>query len=332
MRRYLWGLIFVIALTGCDEDWESKSDHLQRKDFYSQWIRLALPTGDNLGQLESIVKTENGFSLLYRRPLGSGMEQWQWENRVYNSSEGLEWKEYVFPLVQSSRYYRDMAYGNGLLMLVGAINGNDGIVATSSNGSTFTHQQVETWGLGAVRFVEGYFYGLSTWDSLFRSKDGVDFQRIVTETAMLSDIAFGEGRYVAVGSGPIQISDDGVNFRSVSIDCSLPNACRTDPDGGLYQGYRSRVLYADGYFYTGGSHSDGFVSADGEHWEYQSHAPDEFFGGYLLRLEENGLLAWQPEDGFETHKRIELTDRNPDSKSCMDHRCVIIKNQLILIP
>ena len=132
-----------------------------------------------------------------------------------------------------------------------------------------------------------------------------------------------------VGSGPIQISDDGVDFRSVSIDCSLPNDCITDPDGGVHQGYRSRILYADGHFYI-----DGFVSADGEHWEQdiQDHTPDGFLGGYLLRLEENGLLAWKPEDGFETHKLIEVTDHNPDSKSCSDHRCVIINKQLILIP
>lgn len=144
---------------------------------------------------------------------------------------------------------------------------------------------VTTW--RSVQFVGDRFFAMGGTD-LGISTDGEPWNHVALTNVQPSGVAYGKGRYVLVGSGPIQVSDDGVSFRQVVLDCALPSACIRDPSGGEHQGYHAGVLFQDGRFYT-----SQLISTDGIVWQANPNDPPgvPVNGGYF-RAHEGQLQIW----------------------------------------
>jgi hypothetical protein len=282
-----------------------------------------------------------GFAALFRRSLGSGKDSLGYENRVLRSTDGLSWEEHPVPL-GLAQFYRAIGSGSGEIVLAGSG------VATSTNGADWTERAVArdaADGLEAVAFLQGRFFALSLQGRIWSSHDATSWTSTKTDTVQLSDIAFGNGRYVAVGSGPFQVSNDGQAFHSASLDCAMPGACIVDPSQVSRQGPKTRVLFAGDTFYAHADplwSTDGFSSRDGEEWTHvddASSVPQGYWGGWLMRRDGDAIVAWQP--GTSIRKRASLTEDNPDRLSCVDHRCFVLQGHdaptvpfvlLVLVP
>ena len=174
-------------------------------------------------------------------------------------------------------------------------------------------------------------------------------------------VAFGAERYVLVGSGPILYSEDGVRWNAAPVNCALPEACISDPDGKVGPAALFEAVFA-GHFYV-----DHLVSSDGRQWQAHAHPIAEtYVGGYLLGRESQrgrwglrpepgeseALLAWKP---GTPPVRTEVRHQNPPAASvaalaagtylpstidsplpggenCVTRRCVVIDQALYLIP
>lgn len=108
---------------------------------------------------------------------------------------------------------------------------------------------------------------------------------------LLCDIAYGKGRFVAVGGG-IFLTLDGKDWRKVA-----------EP-----KGRTPVVAFGDGVFVAG--HSEEFlVSSDGEKWE--QGAKIQFNGGIHFRR-----------CAFGNHRFVLIADSNPTGKHQVNCRCI----------
>jgi hypothetical protein len=289
---------------------------------------MPVPAGDTLGQLEALVQTDTGFAALYRRQIGDGMGKavLGTENRVLTSTDGVDWTEHTVPTTETALFYRDLAFGNGRLLVGGAL-GSQGAIATSVDGSDWTMREAPMPDVRAVAFLEGSFFALSNSATIWRSPDGDDWVGGPTEAVQLSAIAHGNGLFVAVGSGPIEVSRDGTTWTPVDLDCDLPGNCVTDPSGEVHQGFRSSVFFANGAF-----HADGLFSTDAMRWQRRNAGapiPVGHFGGYLMRIDGDTLLAFRDDEP----QQLSVQLRPADGQSCTEaRRCFVLDDQLLLQP
>jgi hypothetical protein len=301
---------------------------LTERDFATRWVRLPLPGSAASGQIESLIETEAGFAALYRDQLGQGKVVGGWDNRVLLSEDGVAWVEHGVLLGEPGQFYRALAYGLGRYVLVGS-RYQEGAIAASSDGIAWTPVSAGTSPLLAVEFLNGRFFALSLQQGIWSSTDGVTWRASTTQALQLEDAAYGDGVYVAVGSGPFEVSSDGVTWRSVSMNCAIAGNCVQDPSGGWHQAPKNAIFFADGAFYA-----DNFISTDkGASWRQipqGTSVPHGFHGGYFLRLEaDRSLSAWRTGDHLQ---RVSLEQTNPPGRNCRNSRCFIVGNQLFLIP
>ena len=180
----------------------------------------------------------------------------------------------------------------------------------------------------------------------------------LTETDQPQDVTFGNGRYLMVGSGPVQLSEDGVHWRGVELECDLPGACVNDASGVTQPGVQRQAEFVDGWFYI-----DQLRSQDGLTWQaLPARVPMDYASGYFFEpdLQENLLLAWPAGDSSAEPESIKVQpparqeelmpsqsgsafDRNEpmpevvsvpfdDGLTCLTARCVVVGFQLYLVP
>lgn len=186
---------------------------------------------------------------------------------------------------------RDLAFGNGHLVLVGSYAFNDGAILTSADGVEFAPLRFEGGTLSSfsqVVFGDNRFLAVSRGGS-HSSVDGVVWQPLEFEGVFRpGQAAWGNGTYVVAG-GALQVSSNADHWQRVEFDCEVhTSACVMNPDG-EWGSVAQNVIFAAGLF-----HVRGMTSLDGLNWELN---PGVFssgaFGGYAFGLDEAGWLAWK---------------------------------------
>ena len=313
------------------------------------WRIIEAP--NNGGQL---VRTPDGWLALTSRTFG-GKLQTAAESILYRSSDGVTWD--AIPLEGERLELQSLAYGNGRYVMFGRHEGTP-VVWSSSDATTWTEapQPLDSaQALGSVTFVGGRFFAFG-FGVLGVSDDGSDWQLVQMDVVQAFGIAHGNGRFVVVGSGPVITSEDGLHWQSQSVDCSLPDVCITDPSGGVHPAILSPVMFAEDAFFAGR-----LSSPDGSTWSVASAAaPSTYLSGQFLRLERYQLSAWtlggepqpvplvRPAQAAVTaqgraFERIGALDDNApypsrvevgfdDGLDCKTASCVMVDNQLLLVP
>ena len=121
------------------------------------------------------------------------------------SVDGVTWTKFTSPLASQAK----ITYGNNLYVMTGYA-GHYG-VATSTNGTTWTKHTTAFTNAGltssdyiyASIFANGLFIVASSNGKLITSTDGINWTQNITEfgTRSINGIDYGNGMYVAVGSG-----------------------------------------------------------------------------------------------------------------------------------
>lgn len=213
------------------------------------------------------------------------------------------------------RYYRSIAYGNGLYItgctryiskssdlttwntvssnfdfddIVYAYNmfiavGSDGVF-TSTNGTTWTNRKSAL--LKAIRFVNNKLVAVGP-SSIITSEDGITWSNAIELPNIGSEsIAYGANKYVIAGTSGIAYSSNGIDWTQLTI----PGARNIFYD----------ITYGNGLFIAVGI--DGYIvtSSDGINWNVTQQGTDawnriSFLNGVFIALNKNIIIS---EDGI----------------------------------
>jgi hypothetical protein len=278
------------------------------------WQELGLPAATTAPDLAS---TPRGWFALSQRTVGDERAPSAWESYLYRSSDGIRWASVPVSDETDDLWLRGVAYGAGRYVLAGMrMGGNDGALFHSSDGEQWEEIAVATGapsGLADVVFAGGQFFALSTFRTLLRSSDGIEWQLIdLATTVMPLDVTFGGGQFLLVGSGDVQRSSDGLRWQPSRLSCDMPGACITNPDGDVAQGLHSRAVFVGGTYFI-----DQASSTDGATWQSlpglypAASVADSVIGGTA----ESALALWapgeppQPLDGVRYITTLSDSDR-----------------------
>jgi hypothetical protein len=321
------------------------------------WRVIEVPA---LSSLPSIVSTPTGWLALSNRTLGDSRSPSGMESALYRSRDGVHWSLSPLESDRQDLFLRGLAYGAGHYVMIGTRGFGPGIVWSSSDGVQWTEvsqpvQGVDVW--REVGFAEGLFFGFG-FRYLGVSDTGRSWASVPITLVQMESVAYGNGRYLLVGSGPPQTSSDGRNWQEHRIDCSLPDACTTDPGGGVGQGFHSKVVFAEGRFFT-----EELSTVDGVSWQAEpGRSPSAYIGGRFLgslSLSE-GLSTWTREGAVEMLRvlrpakaavtqagrsllavgALDREARPPESVdvsfedglTCETADCLVVGGQLLLVP
>jgi hypothetical protein len=307
------------------------------------WVELYVP-GAADGQL---VRTDGGFVTL-SRVIEGGKALTGVYNYLYRSTDGIHWHRIALEGVPAFFGFRGLAHAGGRFVLTGS-GSTSNEIWTSTDLATWTRTKLplESWALAHAGHAHDRFFAFTTRQQVFVSTDTVAWQPVDLDTIQPSAVAFGAGRYVLVGSGPVQLSDDGVSWRARALDCALPGGCITDPSGGIHQGAHFRALHAGDHFYVGA-----LWSTDGESWSAHRDpiaddvVGDRFFARTLVD-DRRELHAWQagqpalaialeqapaPAATFVAGAAPDDIDGSlPGGETCLSHRCVLVDGRVFLV-
>ena len=334
------------------------------------WRELGVPAASNGAALAA---TPTGYFALSQRQLGDAKAPSGWESHLYRSTDGIRWQRVALSNDENNLWLRGIAYGAGHYVLAGMrFGGGDGVIFHSTDGLRWDETAVATGapsGLSDVVFTGGRFFALSTFRTLLTSNDGSTWTSVdLRTTVMPLDVTFGQGQFLLVGSGDVQRSTDGVRWSPTPLDCAMPGACISDPDGHVSQGLHSRAVFSDGRFFI-----DQASSTDGQTWRsLPGRYPLDGVDGQVIGSTATDALAiWS---GEQTPRRLatvryvetlsdsdrstrmrwngavspnEVTSESfpsdvplpeqiefpiPDGSSCTTASCVVVDHRLYLVP
>lgn len=144
-----------------------------------------------------------------------------------------------------------------------------------------------SWGWTAFAGEQFFAFGSS---NVGVSADGVSWSRASTDTPQVRGVAHGNGRYLLVGSGPMQLSTDGSSWQSHALDCALPGARISDPVGGGAPGAAIQCGVCRGAHFT-----DQLSSSDGIDWRPEpDRVPAAYLpGNFLGQLNGSFIQVWK---------------------------------------
>jgi hypothetical protein len=147
----------------------------------------------------------------------------------------------------------DVCYGNGIFAAVAM----DGSILTSSNGAQWAVQNAVIGGpLGAIAFGHGTFVAVG-WNGTspvaLASADGLTWASSSPPGLSLDGVGYGDGMFVAGGTGTIFTSVDGLNWTPANFNINTNQE--------LY-----RVCYAHGTFVIVGQDGAILTSTNGTDW------------------------------------------------------------------
>ncbi|MCX6953889.1 MAG: hypothetical protein NTV51_17200, partial [Verrucomicrobia bacterium] len=218
------------------------------------WTAQPFPATASITRLDSIkslLTTDTGFL-----GFGSG-------GLIAETTDGVAWTGLTQPADRP--HFSDVVYGNGLFVAVGdkatnqdipGINqGRIGAVYTSADGWNWQEQTSGVRGsiLRQIAFGGGRFVAVGTAGVVVYSDDGVAWQRAVHPVVTSwAGVAYGAGRFVVVGSGTMT-SPDGVTW---------------SVQAGTAANTYSAIRYVNGGFFLSLSYFSGPVqrSLDGVNW------------------------------------------------------------------
>jgi hypothetical protein len=353
VNRSSW---LVALCIGCSASRASvEPPALSQADFARRWIKLYVP---NAGGAPYLARTDSGFVALSSESLGAGKVVAGVQNYVYRSEDGVRWKVMFAPRATQGLGWQGIAYGDGRFVSVGGdLQSSQIWTSLDARSWSATVLPARDTNFHWVEHVNDRFFVFGGSSTLATSADAKKWSLVTLGAVQVNDLAFGNGRYVVVGSGPIHYSDDGESWKPAHLDCGLPGACITDPSGGMHQGGQYDVVFADRFY------ADQLFSPDGERWSSHSYPSAEIsVGGYLIGRstfrtrhglapdvgEREQLLAWKPGGSIMSvevdtmpastvlhHHRAPppaIEARLPGGANCLNRRCVTIKEAIYLIP
>ena len=184
---------------------------------------------------------------------------------ILSSSDGSHWSK-----ESSGTAYNLQAvtYGNGQYVAVG----DSGTIVTSTDGETWSLETSGTTsGLKAVTYGDNLYVAVAFDHSILTSTDGMAWMIPGGSSCSLNSVAFGNGRFVAVGTcfPP--------NNREPSHLWVLSSVDGTDWTGkveGMYTYQPYSVTYANGRFFILMQDGRFLASSDGTDWTANSFAVD----------------------------------------------------------
>lgn len=253
------------------------------------WRVIEVPGASNL---PSVVRTPSGWMSLSSRFLGPDAKVITGvESALYRSRDGVHWQ--LLPLGPAGKdlQLRGLAYGAGRYVMVGVRLGGEGVVWASSDGEHWSESLQslsEPFAWSTVAFVKDRFFAFG-FTRLGVSDTGERWTALPTHM-IGSAGAYGNGRYLLLGNGPMQTSENGREWQEHSLDCNLPGACITAPFGEVAQAPHYSAIFAEGRFFT-----EQLSSVDGASWEAQPGLyPSAYIGGRFLGSSSltAGLATW----------------------------------------
>lgn len=252
------------------------------------WRIIEVPAASNQPE---IVHTPVGWLALSRRSLGDTRAPSAWQSVLYRSTDGVSWQSVPLDPGHDDLQLSGLAYGAGRYVMLGTRTGGQGVSWSSADAEHWTqtaqpNDSVNVWrGLG---FAGSHFFGFG-FQYLGVSETGESWSNVRISNVQAQAVAYGNGRYLLVGSGPKQISEDGSSWRESISDCALPGACITDPSGRVSQSIQYHAVFAEGRFFT-----DQLSSADGTRWEAMPERfPSAYVSGrFLGQLGLTTLESW----------------------------------------
>lgn len=216
---------------------------------------------------------------------------------LYVSSDGTNWSGDLsvsgYPIrsifADTNNFYLEV--GVDLPALVGTIG-----LLKSSNGTNFS--AFTATNLGPANPPNGYAYGQSVFVGAGRailvSPNATNWNRITGSTDVLSDIAYGNNAYVAVGSGLGGVGlGNGVILRSV-------NGARFEAQTSPVTAHLSRVLFTNGVFHAVGMSGTILRSTNGAQWFQRTSGTGNHLwslcsgNGLLMAVGNNGTIITSP--------------------------------------
>jgi hypothetical protein len=332
---------------------------LQDEDWGKTWRQLAAPSVSRDGAV--IAGVPGGWIAVSTRDQDGTKAPPPSDSFPYFSTDGTHWR--AIPVPGEYRLQgASVAYGGGHYVLGGTRS--ETVVLESTDGETWQEQSLggPSFGFfnGPLTYVGNRFLYLSA--ELWGSTDAEHWAALPHDYpfALITDVAYGNGVYLGAGT-QTQVSSDGVEWRAVPLDCSLPIYCETDPQGTTYPPPVSNVFFAEGRFHIRGipgggmpwqlTLSDGeLTSVDGESWEFvPGPAPDAYVAGRFTKFYGKQPTVWLP--GANTPQPIAV-ERAPEPTSlefpaeppadvdlswgdgvdCSNAHCVLIHSKLYLVP
>ncbi len=372
-RTQLYASLFfsmmVPAIFGCASGAKSVSDT-------SQWeAKVSLPSDANgaldvsggawrmietpaLSNLPNIVRTPIGWLAASRRGLGEGKIVAGFESALYRSDNGIDWELLPVFAGRHDIAVRGLAYGGGRYVMLANLNGGRSALLRSEDGRGWVeiHPEVDpVRSLHALAFAGDRFFACGFQTCLI-STNGETWREVAMTNAQPSAVVYGNGRYLLVGSGPMEVSSDGLTFTPHDVDCALPGACIMDPSGGVHQGFHSNALFAEGRFFA-----DQLSSPDGVNWLADpERAPVAYVDGRFMGDDGYNLKTWRGEGTVQDVPAIRtaqaavteagraitdvgVLDNNApiparvevpfdDGLTCETASCVVVNDRLYLVP
>lgn len=146
---------------------------------------------------------------------------------IYTSANGTSWTQVLPP--PSNTHISGIANGNGVYVAVGWIwdaGRGDGVVYTSSNGSDWSQQSLNVSGikgLDKVAFGNGKFMAVGDGGAIIESTDGVAWTAVPSGTTIqLTGVDYGNGLFVVVGMGGGTILNYGELTHIANNSSNLP--------------------------------------------------------------------------------------------------------------
>lgn len=169
---------------------------------------------------------------------------------IYTSTNAVDWTDRSLP--PTTHDLHKLVYGNGRFVAFAIFRD---LVYHSTNGVDWVSADMPlAMEVNKVRFINGRFLGVGGDDDdgfIFSSVDGLAWEKIILEGAgWLAGVAYGKGRYVAVGRDVSAVSFDGTNWTTQRIP---------------FSGWD--VTFADGWFLAVGPNYVTMISRDGVQWK-----------------------------------------------------------------
>ena len=140
------------------------------------------------------------------------------------SPDGITWTSRTLPAVTNQYGYDRIAYGNGLFVL--GITNNPSGVYTSPDGINWTLRSlpgVQPYGVSAALYVNGLWFlfrptGQAQVANYFTSPEGITWTargNPAGTATPITDIVYGDGRYLMCAGGGLYVSSDGISWNTV---------------------------------------------------------------------------------------------------------------------
>jgi hypothetical protein len=305
--------------------------------FARQWVLIDRVASGKV--IDAVAEGPAGFVAITHLP-SPGPKIVSRNNIVATSVDGVNWAERT---VTPDGHYWSITYGAGQYVAVGAeaAGGGVGLVITSPDGATWTDVAHASTVLRRVRHTPAGFVAVGMNGVALASTNGRNWTESNAGIGQFSDVAFGAGRFVAVGQ-VLAASADGRQWAPVPCGPTLPCMSITDPSGGqhaILQAYRA--LFGNGKFLVTGV-AGLLASPDGLTWSRAGDARDSrlaFSAGLFMELapadptnrQDPTVTVSTSPDGVTWHPRTTAVPIRTDD-TCATSRCVVFPEAIVLIP